>query len=81
MNNQLQNNFKSLRVRSGLIQEDVAKMLGISRQQYMIYENNPNIIKIDILLKLSKIFKCDVNEFFLNIGVNESYNDEQKKKE
>lgn len=81
MNNQLQNNFKSLRVRSGLIQEDVAKMLGISRQQYMTYENNPNIIKIDILLKLSKIFKCDVNEFFLNIGVNESYNDEQKKKE
>lgn len=81
MNNQLQNNFKSLRVRSGLIQEEVAKMLGISRQQYMTYENNPNIIKIDILLKLSKIFKCDVNEFFLNIVVNESYNDEQKKKE
>lgn len=68
MNNQLQNNFKSLRVRSGLIQEEVAKMLGISRQQYITYENNPNIIKIDILLRLSKIFKCDINEFFLNIN-------------
>lgn len=68
MNNQLQNNFKSLRVRNGLIQEEVAKMLGISRQQYITYENNPNMIKIDILLKLSKIFKCDINEFFLNIN-------------
>lgn len=68
MNNQLRNNFKSLRVRSGLIQEEVAKMLGISRQQYITYENNPNMIKIDILLKLSKIFKCDINEFFLNIN-------------
>jgi DNA-binding XRE family transcriptional regulator len=73
MNNQLQNNFKSLRVRSGLIQEEVAKMLGISRQQYITYENNPNIIKIDILLKLSKIFKCDINEFFLNINITENY--------
>lgn len=72
MNNQLQNNFKSLRVRSGLIQEEVAKMLGISRQQYITYENNPNIIKIDILLKLSKIFKCDINEFFLNINITEN---------
>ena len=68
MNNQLQNNFKSLRVRSGLIQDEVAKMLGISRQQYITYENNPNRIKIDILLKLSKIFKCDINEFFININ-------------
>ena len=73
MNNQLQNNFKSLRVRSGLIQEEVAKMLGISRQQYITYENNPKIIKIDILLKLSKIFKCDINEFFLNINITENY--------
>lgn len=73
MKNQLQNNFKSLRVRSGLIQEEVAKMLGISRQQYITYENNPNIIKIDVLLKLSKIFKCDINEFFLNINITENY--------
>ena len=72
MNNQLQNNFKSLRIRNGLIQEDVANMLGISRQQYITYENNPNIIKIDILLKLSKIFKCDINEFFLNINITEN---------
>lgn len=78
MNNQLQNNFKSLRVRSGLIQEEVAKMLGISRQQYITYENNPNIIKIDILLKLSKIFKCDINEFFLNINITENYKQKEE---
>lgn len=65
-------NIKSLRVRSGLSQEDVANKLGIRRESYLGYEANPLKVKLKIYYELSKIFNCDLREFFLEHNVTKS---------
>lgn len=67
---QLKNNFKSLRVRAGLNQEQVANELHIARSSFVDYENNPNNIKLSLLLKLVMLYGCKFNDFF--IGIRES---------
>ena len=63
----LKNNFKSLRVRVGLSQEDVSKKLKISRTKFLNYENNPISIKIELLLELSYLYNCELKDFFIGI--------------
>lgn len=63
----IKRNIKSLRIRAGLKQKEVAELIGISRQNYCIYEMNPGIIKIDMLIKLSNIFHCTLQDFFYKI--------------
>lgn len=63
------NNFKSLRVKSGLLQEDVAKLLGTSRSRFSVYENNPWTMKLSTLFKLCFIYRCDLNNFFIDVDV------------
>lgn len=58
------NNLKSARVRNGLLQEDVAKLLGVSRQTIISYENNPENLKLWQFNKLAEIYGCSVNYFF-----------------
>lgn len=61
----VRNNIRSLRVRANLTQEEVAKTLGITRQQYYLYEKEPLKIKVDILIKLADLFNCKVEDFIL----------------
>ncbi len=61
----VRNNIRSLRVRANLTQEEVAKTLGITRQQYYLYEKEPLKIKIDTLVKLADLFNCKVEDFIL----------------
>lgn len=65
----IKKNIKSLRVRKGLTQENTADLLNMSRQNYVRYESNPEDIKIDSLIKMSKIFNCELVEFFLKHNV------------
>lgn len=67
----LKNNFKSLRIRTGLTQEQVSKNLGTSRARFIIHENNPNNFKVGMLLKLAELYNCNVSDFF--IGLTETY--------
>ena len=63
----LRKNFKSLRVKAGLKQEDVANRLGLYRTTFVKYENNPKSIPIRLLLKLRFIYNCDYNAFFNDV--------------
>jgi len=63
------NNIKSLRNRVGLKQEEVANLLGVSRITYCSYETTPQKVTIEILYKLSSIFKCRLSDFFTEIDV------------
>jgi DNA-binding XRE family transcriptional regulator len=77
MNNKLdyiKNNIKSLRVKKGLTQEDVAYLMGISRATYNDYETNPLNVKIDTYNKMADIFDCNLVDFFIDSNVTNSDN-------
>lgn len=63
----LKNNFKSLRVRAGLNQEEAARELNISRTHFLKYENNPITVKLLLLLKLTGLYNCTISDFFIGI--------------
>ena len=50
-------NLKNLRIQRNLSQEDVAKMLNISRQAYCRYENDHREISLDTLCKLADFYE------------------------
>ena len=60
------NLLKSLRVRQGLKQKDVANILGINTNSYNSKENGKRKFTVEEALKLSKLFKCSVEDIFLN---------------
>lgn len=74
INNELIEKLKLLRFKSKLSQEDVAKMLSISRNSYNNYENHPLKITLEILLKLSNIFEYDLYNFFYSVCCNKQQN-------
>lgn len=49
--------LKKLRKEKGLLQQDVANHLNISRQAYCRYENNQREVSLDILVKLADLFE------------------------
>lgn len=59
--------LKLQRFKSKLSQEDVAKMLGISRNSYNQYENCPLKITLEVLLKLSIIYNMNLYNFFYSL--------------
>ena len=71
----IKNNIKSLRVKKGLTQEDVAYLMGISRATYNDYETNPNNVKIDTYNKMADIFDCKLVDFFILPNVTNSDNE------
>ncbi|WP_105101308.1 helix-turn-helix domain-containing protein [Microbulbifer pacificus] len=58
-----QNRLKMLRTKRGLKQQDVAEILGITRQAYGYYESESNKREPDLetLVKLSKYFDVTVD--------------------
>lgn len=62
--NYLKNNFKSLRIRAGYSQEDIAKQLGITRANFNKAENNPTNMKVSMLIDLAFYYYCDTSDFF-----------------
>ena len=61
------NNIRAERTRARMSQEETAEQLNITSRTYMKYEQNVKAIDCDILVKLSNLFKCDINDFFLNL--------------
>lgn len=59
------NNIKSQRVKNGLLQSDIAIMLGVSRTTYCDYEVNPQKVKIETFQKLADLLNCKLSDFFV----------------
>jgi putative transcriptional regulator len=60
----MKNNIRVNRATNKISQDDLAKMVGVSRQTINAIENNKYYPSLELGLKLSKILKCSVNELF-----------------
>ncbi len=54
--------FKKHRLSAGLTQEEVAKLLGISRTTVTMWETSDVRPKADMLLDIAKIYGCTIEE-------------------
>lgn len=61
---QFASNVKAERVRAGLTQRETAERLGITVRQYINYEQGRRIDQLT-LFRLSRIFNCSIDAFFL----------------
>lgn len=48
-------NLKEIRKESKFTQKELAKLLGITQQQYSRYETNTNKIPLEIFLKIAEV--------------------------
>lgn len=60
----MRNNIKLERVKKDLTQEQLAKMIGVSRQTINSIEKNRYVPSTILALKLSRVFEVSVNEIF-----------------
>lgn len=61
-------NIQNERKKAGLLQEEVAKSLGVTRETIINYEKGNGISAI-LLIKLSKEFNCPIDNFYLGLDV------------
>jgi transcriptional regulator with XRE-family HTH domain len=64
-------NIKKLRMKHGLTQQDLGKIMGITFQQIQKYENGRNRISADKMFSLSQIFGCKMEDFFHSVNLQE----------
>lgn len=60
----MKNNIKNLRKEKGLRQEDLAEILGVSRQTIIAIENDKYDPSLELALKISIYFAMTVNDIF-----------------
>ncbi|MBQ9035980.1 MAG: helix-turn-helix transcriptional regulator [Erysipelotrichaceae bacterium] len=60
----MKNNIRELRKRKGLRQEDLASILGVTRQTVIAIENNKYDPTLELAMKISEYFEMSVNEIF-----------------
>ncbi len=60
----MQNKVKELRKQAGLRQEDLARMLGVSRQTIIAIENNKYDPTLALAMKLAHLLGQHVDEIF-----------------
>ncbi|NQZ43779.1 MAG: helix-turn-helix transcriptional regulator [Flavobacteriaceae bacterium] len=60
----LRNTLKVQRAMKNLTQEQLAKLLGVSRQTMNSIEKNRYVPSTELALKLSKVFGVSVNDLF-----------------
>lgn len=56
--------MKSARIKAGLLQEQVADALGVSRQTIINYEKHPENVTYATFKKLADLYGCGVPYFF-----------------
>ena len=57
-------NIRELRKSKSLRQEDLAEILGVTRQTIIAIENNKYDPTLELAMKISKYFEVSVNEIF-----------------
>lgn len=55
--------LEAARVNSGMTQEQAALMLGISRRTLQKYEAHEVSPRVDLVIKMSKIYNCELGDF------------------
>ena len=60
----MKNNIRELRKNKSLRQEDLAEILGVTRQTIIAIENNKYDPTLELAMKISKNFEVSVNEIF-----------------
>lgn len=60
----MRNIVKQLRKQMGLRQEDMAKVLGVSRQTIIAIENDKYNPTLELAMKISKLLNLHVDEIF-----------------
>ena len=58
-------NIQQLRINNGLTQEQLAEMLGVSRQSVSKWEMEQSLPEIDKVVLMSKLFSVGTNEILL----------------
>ena len=53
--------IKNLREDNDLMQKEIANVLGITQQQYSLYERGIRDIPIDLLIKLADFYKISID--------------------
>lgn len=64
LNNSLSEYFKLLRFKNKISQEEIAKRLGVSRNTYSTWENNPAQLSLETLNNISDKLGNDIIIFF-----------------
>ena len=62
---QISRNIKSCRQKVGLYQQDVAKIMNITKQTYINIENKPMNYSMNKLIAVSKAIGCNIDDFFI----------------
>ncbi|MBF1100322.1 helix-turn-helix transcriptional regulator [Solobacterium sp.] len=60
----MKNKIKQLRKSAGLRQEDMAKMLDVSRQTIIAIENDKYNPTLELAMKIAKLLKMHVEDIF-----------------
>lgn len=60
----MKNKIKQLRKAAGLRQEDMAKMLDVSRQTIIAIENDKYNPTLELAMKIAKLLKMNVEDIF-----------------
>jgi putative transcriptional regulator len=58
------NHIKTYRLRSGLTQQALARLAGVSRQSIISIERNRYIPSLPLALIFSRIFRCATDDLF-----------------
>ena len=61
----MKNNIKQLRKSEGLRQEDMAKILGVSRQTIIAIENDKYNPTLELAMKIARLLQLHVEEIFM----------------
>ena len=61
----MKNNIKQLRKSEGLRQEDMAKILGVSRQTIIAIENDKYNPTLELAMKIARLLRLHVEEIFI----------------
>ena len=61
----MKNNIKQLRKSEGLRQEDMAKILGVSRQTIIVIENDKYNPTLELAMNIARLLQLHVEEIFI----------------
>ena len=61
----MKNNIKQLRKSEGLRQEDMARILGVSRQTIIAIENDKYNPTLELGIKIARLLRLHVEEIFI----------------
>jgi len=61
----MKNNIKQLRKSEGLRQEDMAKILDVSRQTIIAIENDKYNPTLELAMKIARLLQLHVEEIFI----------------